>query len=304
MCGYCTERIAFGVSEQEKRGEKPTLDTFGGSTHYLQATADVSAALTEIAVAADRDNVPVLDLVDGEVVMCRAAELLFTDGYYSPAYQRLLKDSVFRQLLSRARDGSQPVEVIDGCQQLTLLYESSTFTNRKAASKLHDEALSLSECEVALRWYAGWWLGDRCCENKEISLSVMPEDLSSDTTRSEDEIVKLRAIFRPLFFSVVCLSRSQAAKPILLDLVKGSPFGSFDGLDLWLQRQAALSLYDLFSLDPFLANLEKVRASLLHYIDLKRGLTLQQKECILAVVRERPEADRTDDFLTLSDWLG
>jgi hypothetical protein len=220
----------------------------------------------------------------------RGTELLLTAEYGSPQYQRLLGDALFGQLLNgNCPPADSWLGSLPGWNRLNLLYDSVTYTDQEAASKLNDGGEFLLECEWILKWYSEWWLDGEIGRREE-----MP---------SEEEVNMLRAVFRALFFSVARLSGHPPAKPILLDLVKKMPKGTFDGLDLFLQRQGALALYKLSGLTPFLSNLDRVRASLLYHIDLKTGLTQQQKKRILQVVCERPEADQTDDFLTFTDWL-
>jgi len=83
--------------------------------------------------------------------------------------------------------------------------------------------------------------------------------------------------------------------------VAGVP--NFDGEDLWMQRLAALKLYDSEGFKAFSKHITTIRATNYYYIDLVRGFSWEQKQFLFDEVKRQPEADRTDSLLHLSKWL-
>ena len=110
-------------------------------------------------------------------------------------------------------------------------------------------------------------------------------------------------IFRALWFSLNLLGRSPASRNILQEIVTTWPAGVpfFDAHDLWLQRRAALLLYDNAGLKPFLE--KGCRASLLYYLDLKRGLSTQQYQMIKSAVTRLSGRAFHDDQFDWRSWL-
>lgn len=296
MCGYCTEQLVFKMLEAESRTKMEQMDVNGGCTHYLQAAPDLVTAMRRIRRAASKEKVVALQAIDDEAVICRACDLLLSEGFDAPAYQFLLKDRLFRHALARGCvTGPTPLGSLNLCwerKHLDALFRSDTFTTRDGAIELSRIALFKNECQAVVKWYIGWWLNGGWVRRRGIMVVPAEYDL-------------LRSVFRVIFFSLVFLGRFPAAKPILWKIVSTPaecvPY--FDGLELWLQRRAALCLYDLFGLDPFLQDLLPVRASLLYYINLQRKLSPRQKDEILQRVNERPEIDTNDDFLSYTVWL-
>lgn len=295
MCGYCTEVIAFDIAAAEKRGGLLPIDFFAGATQYLQSTNDLHATLERIKAVARSKNVAAVTLVDDEAIICRAIAILLVEGFASVQYRQLLKKPLFRKALFRCCSPKrrQQAERLASAGAfgalIDLLYRTETFTTSSGAQRLRQERL-VEECTKAVEWYIAWWLED----GTERNVKIDPEDYRA-----------FRCVFRALFFSVTLLGRRNEAKLLLLRLVTTIPARcpNFDALDLWLQRQAALGLFDMCGIGPFLEQLHRIRASLIYHLDLKRGLMAAQKAALLDVVRSRPEAAATDDYFSLSEWL-
>lgn len=272
MCGYCTEQIVFRTLEMEAGEDEAPIDMFGGWTHYLQATSDVSGALNRIVSAAQEENVSVEEVIDREALFCRAIELIVTEGFDGPSYQQLLGHEIFKAVLAGVGLSVGAIAVFDKFtipfNALSLLYDSKTFLDAENAGKLRDSCLWEADCLKVLNWYLGWWLEE----------GEQQECKADDSDPSHREYESLGAIFRCLFFSLLFLGSKAVYQPILWKLVCTDPRGiPFDGLDLWLQRQAAVSLYDQEGIEPFLTRMHEIRGSLIYYLDLKRQLSAPQK---------------------------
>lgn len=295
MCGYCTEVIAYNVAAAEKRGALPPIDLFAGATQHLQSTNDLYVTLQRLKAVARSKNVAAVSLVDDEVIICRAIEILLDKGFDSAEYRQLLKNALFRKAIFRScslkrRQQAERLAAAGAFGALIdLLYRTETFTTSSGAQRLRQGPL-LQHCTKAIEWYVAWWLDDGTERDTEID----PEENSA-----------FRSAFRALFYSVTFLGRHEEAKLLLLKIFTTIPARcpNFDALDLWLQRQAAVGLFDMCGIDPFLEQLHRIRASLIYHLDLKRGLTAAQKAALLDVVRTRPEAAATDDYFSLSEWL-
>ncbi len=295
MCGYCTEVIAYDVAAAEKRGALPPIDLFAGATQHLQSTNDLHATLERIKAVAHSKDVAAINLVDDEAIICRAIDILVLKGFDSAEYQQLLRNTLFRKAIFRScsRKRRQQAERLASAGAfgglIDLLYRTETFTTSGGAQHLSLGSL-LDDCTKAGEWYVAWWLDDETERDAEID----PE-----------ENWRFRCIFRALFFSVILLGRQSKGKALLLRVVTTLPARcpNFDALDLWLQRHAALCLFDVYGIGPFLEELHHIRDSLIYHLDLKRVLTAAQKTALLDVVRSRPEAAATDDYFSLSEWL-
>lgn len=63
-------------------------------------------------------------------------------------------------------------------------------------------------------------------------------------------------------------------------------------------------LYDLEGLTPFLQNLDKIRGSLIYFIDLKQNLSPAQKVFLLEATRNLPSGDAEDMLcFSLKEYL-
>jgi len=72
--------------------------------------------------------------------------------------------------------------------------------------------------------------------------------------------------------------------------------------DLWLQRIAALKLYDLLGFDGFIQYFQDFRTTIFYYIGLKRGYTQAQKKILLEAARQHPEVAFRDDPMIIEEW--
>lgn len=75
------------------------------------------------------------------------------------------------------------------------------------------------------------------------------------------------------------------------------------GRSLWLQRVAALKLYDLEGFDTFLTYVPSIRATNYYFLDIVRGFSTEQRLMLLDAARLHPETEETDDFFSIMTWL-
>ncbi|MDO3377114.1 hypothetical protein [Geoalkalibacter halelectricus] len=107
-------------------------------------------------------------------------------------------------------------------------------------------------------------------------------------------------------------TRNSEEPQFLGQIVATNPSDAdFIAYDLWLQRKAMLLLFDREGLSGLGKGFWPARASLLYYLDLKRGLTDKQKKFILTSFTATQESENIsllDDLReygnkSWQDWL-
>ena len=76
-----------------------------------------------------------------------------------------------------------------------------------------------------------------------------------------------------------------ALRPIALTQPAGIP--NFEALDLWLQRRAALAVYDLEGIAPFVGAVGGVRPEIFQYLKLKGRITASERDVFINRLSER-----------------
>jgi hypothetical protein len=191
-----------------------------------------------------------------------------------------------------------------GASRLVLLYEKETFTTSEGAKRLQVIAPLKEDALGLLRFYIRWWLKGKGLEKNDLPQKLEEEGILDPVEDvKSDEKTAFQTIFRALWFSLNFLGQFPASRNILREIVTNNPAGipCFDAHDLWLQRRAALLLYDNAGLAPFLE--KGCRSSLLYYLDLKRGLSTKELQEIRTAVAQPSEVAFHDDYFDLQGWL-
>lgn len=300
MCGYCSEKIVFEITDAEHRNTDfsfPLTDSFYAH-FYLQATNDPLHALEKIVESNIIQKVIPAEMIPPDTIVCRALEILFKQGFDSTVYQRLLNNHHYRHALASACSSKKKSELESvssrfAINHLAILYDDHTYLTSEGAFDLRTLVPLKKESHDLLRFYIRW-----CLQGEEL--------LDDESGYAPEDLTSISIIHRTIWFSLLFLGRYQAATPILLKMVITNParIPFFDGMDLWVQRQASLMLYDLQGLTPFADKLGNIRGSLIYFIDLKRGLPNAQKHQLLECVKRMPGSD-VDDMLgfSLKEWL-
>lgn len=311
MCGHCTERQAFNVLESQRKVQQPPVSGWLDCEFYLQEAGQLIHAMNRITVSARRKKNNPLSLFSPEVVLCRGLEVLFRDGFDSSAYQQLLSNPQFRLVLGVTCSDGLPQEFsalspILGIEPFGALYNERTFACRDAAARLMPNAPLKLAAVAILEHYIQWWhLGVGLVKNdldkrmEETGIMDPIEDISDESH------AEFKALFRTFWYSLLLLGPDPSHGTLLVKLMAAQPKGIplFVAHDLWLQRQAALYLYDLQGLAPFIKNLGEYRTSLLYYIDLKRGIRSDEKSALQQAVGLLPKGVLWDHNFDLTDWL-
>ncbi len=286
MCGYCTEHLAFKALRKNAECGLAEIQGLGVALH-LQEISDAAGALEALPPQTATDPDVAL------VVLCRTLELLVADGYRSEKYQRLLQAEQFRAAIVSAcsvrratvggKEGGPSSDEFGWLTEEHTYFAPDYFDRRSARSS--DEAIAR-----IIGDYVAWWLRGG---------SVRHQDLGQ-------RFELLRERFPAIWFSMLLASQLSDPRAILLPLVRKGPDGvpDFDGLDLWIQRRAALAIYDRLGIAPsFLDGQSPVRAELFQYLALARTIGNEEKRAIRAWVGGLPNGNCPGEWFDLRDWL-
>lgn len=305
MCGYCTEAYVYDFWERQKNGKSLRFGDGIDVEFIFQETDNPLHILERFMVAARRRKIVTWLPLD-DVLICRAVDLLLDGGPGSLSYQRFIKKKFFKQEVVKPCHGNTQVKT--DCftgrfelNRLAHLYEVETWSSKGSIQKLLEIAAVKDETLTVLRNYIRWWLKGENLKmddiNKDNDGAAIFEIVSNEAYE-EFEI-----IFRAVWFSLNFIGRFQAGKNILKEIVRNCPIAVPlpDGKDLWIQRRAALMLFNHDGLAPFLE--QGCRVSLLYYLHLRRGLTLEQMDLIALAAGSLPQGAFIDDEVRLQDWL-
>jgi hypothetical protein len=277
------------------------MKDLGSNLHryfYLRETPDFLEATNRLKRFLAHKHLTFFSEVPQQVLLYRGLEILLQQGYSSPVYQRLLKQQLYRESVAALCNNEQRnsfVLATEGLnvEYLGVLYEPETFFWGERSKELRTLANVLPSCRNMLKHYISWWLDGK-------NLNIEDEYRVAD-----EEDSRFSLLFRAFYFSVLMVGNYSAGKKMLGAITEKEPAGtpSIEGDDLWLQRIAALKLYDLEGFDAFVKHLTATRATNYYFLDVVRGYSLEQKQLLLDEVRRHPETDTTDNFISLSRWL-
>lgn len=315
MCGWCLEGIALDLLEKELRGIFPSKEIREGCgiepSFYLREASDFPAAFERLKRSLVLRRIVPLEKLPAEIILLRAMEILLTHGFRSNVYQRLVRQDLFRSLITRACGKELRQEFIFateslGAESLAVLYAADTFLDEKSSVALAKVARMLPSCKKLLGHYYSWWLkGDGLRKNDLHQLMEETGIMDPLDDIAEDQHGRFRLLLRAIYFGVLVAGKYRAGSNILLKLAQSDPSGVplFEGNDLWLQRVAALKLYDQVGIEGFLEHFPVLRATHFYYINLVRGFTAEEKELVRDKYFKHPESRRNDDFVTIDEVL-
>ncbi len=291
MCGYCTETIQLINLEREKKG-KPVRELWEAliAGPYLQEAEDLLSALDKIRVAAYRKKVAPMQAMPSEALICRALDVLLTEGFDSPVYQKLLRSRIFQRAVDEACS-SEKMTSLDllppefRLKHLSCLYQLDFYLDPALSRDLttfKTFGVIRHECLELLRAYIRGWV------RKGVEMNH-----AAFTTA-----------FRAIYASLALLGRFRSSKRLLWNIAEESPWSpDLEGYSLWLQHQAILQLHRREGFENIISRTAHLRASLFWYLDLKTGLTISQKELLKQHLLTLPRGDRVDNDFSLRKWL-
>lgn len=314
MCGYCIEQIALNIIFDDVRGNlKIKSVSFNPARYfYLRETKDFTSSLERLQRSFAQKHQSFFSEVPPEVILYRGLEILLEQGFTSPTYQQLLKKPLYRDAIvatcsdEKRKEFELATEGLD-IPHLGLLYEAETYFWGERSKQLRALAHVLPSCRNLLKHYISWWLKGQKLQKNDLD-AIMDETGIFDPINdiSEEEHHRFNILCRAIYFCILMVGSCSAGKKMLLAIAQRPSAGVpwFSGDELWLNRIAALKLYDLEGFDAFLKHLKTIRATNFYYVCMVREVSHRQLQLMLDEVRRHPEADTTDNYLSLSKFLG
>ena len=315
MCGWCFEGMALDILEKEIRGIFPSKDIREGCgfepDFYLREASDFPTAFENLKRSMVRRRIVPLENLSSEIILFKAIEILVREGFQSAGYQRLMKQDLFRRIIIKGCGKELREKFIVEANEFdaepfSILYDADTFLKEDCSRALGKIAAMLPPCNRLLGHYYSWWLKGNGLRKNDLG-QLMEEtgilDPLDDVTADQHE--RFGILLRSIYFSILVAGKYMASKKVMLKLAKTYPAGVplFEGYDLWLQRVAALNLYDLIGFENFLKLLPELRATHFYYINLMRGFTAAEKGQIRDEHQKYPESTLNDAYLTIDDVL-
>ena len=306
----CAEKHVLDILSDDIRGSlrMNSLEVVGGSYYYLRETPDFISALDRLRRAQIQEfsvEVPPI------VILFRGLEVLLTKGFNSPEYQQLLKRPLYRNAIAASCSAEKRKEFESATEglkvdHLGLLYDAETYFWAKRSRVLLTITDLLPSCRNILKHFISWWLNDQELQvNDFLAMREKTAPMEPLNEVPDGEQSRFDLLSRALYFSILTVGGSAADKKTLLPVAQRSIAGvhCFNGVDLWLQRVAALKLYELEGFESLSKKVATLRSTYYYYIDLIRGFSLEQKQLLLDEVRRHPDANTTDYNICMSKWL-
>lgn len=329
MCGYCTEETALKILKDDIQGSLQMKDLEYGLARYfyLRETPEFIPALDSLrrSLAQERSDMssdipPFLaqkkpsffSEVPPAVLLYRGLEILLVQGFASPAYQLLLKKPLYREAISftcsdEKRNAFELATEGLEIEHLGMLYDAETYFWGERSKQLRTLAHVLPSCRNLLKHYISWWLEGKDLKKDDMTAAIEERDVTDPiNVISDEDRSRFDLLCRALYFSILMVGSCSAGKKILKAIVQRNPAGTpgMEGEDIWLQRVAAVKLYDLEGFTALSKYLTTIRATHYYYIDIVRSFTVEQKELLLGEIKLHPNAETTDNLISLSRWLG
>jgi hypothetical protein len=216
------------------------------------------------------------------IAFCRMMETLIVHGFDSEEYHSLITTpvafnilKVYRSLQSAVPDGRL---FLNDSLVASVLQDEFFFTKDHRNSIRNDPRL-ISDCVEFLTRYIDWW----CYRDDENSWL--------------DDYNYVETYFPYVYFSFLVVAKFQPDDKLFARMISNTPVSFGASLQsLWLQRKAAIALYDLRGLQAFLPYpQQELRPSLIYYLVVKEKLDTESKhtlrEAILKSGKYKPDKD-------------
>ncbi len=301
MCGYCLEggslsydTMHLGVLPSELRLLIPT---------NLQDSLDVHSAMDAITLQ-QAEHEPVAN-----VICCRGLEVLIAEGFASKNYQALLNNPKFMAAVDVFTGESSKRRYLAEDSRFDLaiarwLLDSPVFTE-DGYLKGQMSRWTFGEVESLLRQYTDFYLKGVGLNHIDLYKRFAETGVMDPL---DDICIEDRLAFSDRFPAFWCalhwLGRHTENAPVLWDMVIQNGIGvpDFEGLNLWLQRRAALVSYDRNGFARFRECLTSIRPELFWYLALMRPIKDGERAELLGVLNQFGVDDLDGDF-SVRLWL-
>lgn len=299
MCGYCTEQMAINALQASSTSDAETFSHELFLAMYLQEVLDFSGALRQLATHAAVNQLDASASMHrtaantwvASVIMCRAIEILVVHGFESAVYQELLQQPPFISAISVAcAKGAEAMRSdLDShfnASDFAWLVEKDTYLVPGCFKQHNNEASDQANTSL-LYGYIDWWLDGGSVPHQDAD-QIFKDTGIQDSINDipETERLPLSVRFPALWFALLRTTYLPAGAKILWAIITRNPSGmpDFEGLDLWLQRRAALAYYDQHGIGPFLSEINSVRTELLQYLAASRITKAEEKNTLIAAL--------------------
>jgi len=278
MCEYCTEFYVLQLLEREQQKNYSKIRSYRVSPlqdiYYLRECVDFVSAFKWYKTKVSKIKEP-MDEYDAEIIaeiiLMRAMEICFEQGFNSPIYQRLLRNSLFMSFINMACSMKEPIcnflKTSEDLGPLSILYNSDTYLKHDCSLQQQQLDHLLPACHRLLDDYQKSCLTD--IKGNYYGRDAMPKS-------------PIRDLFRALYYSIHMVGSYLSNKKVLWQLAYRDPNvgGDISGPHLWLGRVAVLKLFDFFGFCEFLKRFKYIRSLDLAYIGFKRGYNKEQKDLL------------------------
>ena len=302
MCGYCSEIYALAAVQMIRF---PVLALANGRPDMrhnlmLQEAPSISSRFDGFERSPGRP--------ESIIWLGRALQMLMDGGYDTPTYQLLIASPRFLASVNSYCGSAQVAEFghaalpLDAAA-LSWLAERETWLHPGVFAR-HVQAFTVDYAASLLAQYAANCL--HAAEHDEEN-SVAGENCST-TPAAPPTDEQINNWLLPLMMAIAKLATPdcphrlmhEALWPIIQSGSAWTP--GFDALELWIERQAALVLYDRFGVKPFADHLYWLRPELLQYLALTGRIDAQERARLLeAFLRFGTHGD--GNIFSLHHWL-
>jgi hypothetical protein len=312
MCGFCSEGTAIELASALASGKVWTPELENMMTFeiaYLQESENVFPAferaeeqfknamaelnakgIQSLAQLKAADGMVPLDswfeLVGLRVAFCRIVELLVKKGFDSDEYQNLITIPFVAEVITTLCQFTPPPPFNERLfapdSSLREVFQRDFFRDKAFRNKTLNSSDFRADCVKLLTTYVEQWHSKR-------------EDW-------EDDFESVQVAFPYIFLSFIVVETHYPDSGVFAQMVKNTPghFGaSFETLEMWLQRKAALRLYETMGLSAFLSesfNEEKSRPALIYYLLVKQKLNSVAKQTLLNLILQSGKYDPDEDW--------
>ncbi len=292
MCGFCVEGTAIELAKALTLGKAwpPELEQLAMfDVLYMEESPDVSSAflriehqLKEIITRweTENSNAKLWKNSHLRIAFCCIVETLVKKGFESKEYQNLITipcvPEIIKSWCQIEHDFDERFFTPDSL--LRNIFQRDFFFDREHCSKVLSNPTLLKDCIALLTVYVDWW--------------------HSEQENFVDDLDLAQTMFPFVFLSLIMIQVHYPTHKVIAQMVSETPGhfgGSFDTFEMWLQRKAALMLYDTVGLSAFLPYGNRVRPPLVYYLVVKNKLNSEAKqnlrEAVLQSGRYKPERD-------------
>jgi hypothetical protein len=258
MCGFCSEEMVLNLAEGRQAfgiGSPPLMLRFAIQESLpLTRFFDAGWSIPKSAAFARMFLARLIDLLDGQ-------------GYDSTEYQDLLGQPGFVPLLARACDTTPETAAANSensidAREFAWVLQPETYLAPDVFAARQRETTGGTRL---LDQYARWWLPEDPDADIENAWEV-PDD--AHLRRRSPDHALLERLFPALWAALICARQDGAARSVVRMIALTKPPGTpaSDALDLWLQRRAALAVFDSEGIAPFVAAGQNLRPEVLRYL--------------------------------------